>query len=113
VPAHALPVGWGLAVAFLSVWILHRFIEPPAWAGIVGSSPGRCTPVRAAHRRTTSSSLAALSFTVLIAAFAFAPMAFAFGALFAEAKLVAWIHELDQTGSLFRDGSSLPPSAAR
>jgi predicted PurR-regulated permease PerM/GNAT superfamily N-acetyltransferase len=112
VPAHALPGWlWALPLAFLSVWILHRFIEPLAWAGIVGIVTWPLYR-RFARRigRTTSSSLAALPFTVLIAAFAFAPMAFAFGALFAEvAKLVAWIHELDQTGlALPRWLESLP-----
>jgi predicted PurR-regulated permease PerM len=91
---------WALPVALLALWILRHFIEPIAWAVIVAIVTW--PPYRWFARRigaTTSSGLAALAFTALVAVFVFAPMGFAFGALFAEAgRLVAWLQTLDHTG---------------
>jgi predicted PurR-regulated permease PerM len=92
---------WALPVALLALWILRHFIEPIAWAVIVAIVTW--PPYRWFARRigaTTSSGLAALAFTALVAVFVFAPMVFAFGALFAEAgRLVAWLQTLDHTGA--------------
>jgi predicted PurR-regulated permease PerM len=91
---------WALPLALLSLWILGRFIEPLAWAAIVAIVTWplyRLFARRIGSR--TSSGMAALVFTVLISAFVFAPMVFAFGALLAEAaRLVAWLQTLDHTG---------------
>jgi predicted PurR-regulated permease PerM len=91
---------WALPVALLALWILRHFIEPLAWAVIVAIVTWPL--YRLFARRigsTTSSGLAALAFTALVAVFVFAPMVFAFGALFAEAgRLVAWLQTLDHTG---------------
>ena len=91
---------WALPFAVLALWILRHFIEPLAWAAIVAIVTW--PPYRLFARRigsTTSSSMAALAFTALVSMFVFAPMVFAFGALFTEgARLVAWIQTLDHTG---------------
>ena len=91
---------WALPFAVLAIWILRHFIEPLAWAVIVAIVTWPL--YRKFARRigaTTSSGLAALAFTALVAVFVFAPMVFAFGALLAEAaRLVAWLQTLDHTG---------------
>ena len=91
---------WALPFAVLALWILRHFIEPLAWAVIVAIVTWPL--YRKFARRigsTTSSGLAALAFTAVVSVFVFAPMVFAFGALFAEAgRLVAWLQTLDHTG---------------
>ena len=91
---------WALPVALLALWILRHFIEPLAWAAIVAIVTW---PLYGKFARrigaSTSSGLAALAFTAVVSVFVFAPMVFAFGALFAEAgRLVAWLQTLDHTG---------------
>ncbi len=96
---RALPFAL-LSFALLSLWILRRFIEPLAWASIVAVVTWPLYR-RFAQRlgSTTSSNVAALLFTVIVAAFVFAPMVFAFAALVGEtAGLATWMQQLDRTG---------------
>lgn len=91
-----------MAVAFvlLAVWIVRRFLEPIAWASVVAVVTWPLyRQFTASLGRPTSSTAAALTFTALMAAFVFLPVAFAMGALLAEAAaLLVRLGSLDQTG---------------
>lgn len=91
---------WALPCALLAVWILRHFIEPLAWAAIVAIATWPMYRLFARRIGSNASSgVAAVAFTALVTVFVFLPMAFAFGALFAEAgRLVAWLQALDHTG---------------
>ncbi len=91
---------WTIAFALLSVWIVQRFIEPLAWAGLVAIVTWPAYRIFARRFAAgTASNAAAGAFTLLVALFVFAPLAFAFGAVLSEGtRFLAWMEAIDRGG---------------
>jgi predicted PurR-regulated permease PerM len=73
---------WAALVVLLSVWIIHGFFQPLAWAAMLATATWPIYRRFAAWMPSRmASSLTPAVFTLLVSAFVLAPMVFAFGAL--------------------------------
>jgi predicted PurR-regulated permease PerM len=78
---------WAAVVVLLSAWLIHGFFQPLAWAGMLAVATWPIYRRFAAWMPSRmASGITPAVFTLLVAAFVLAPMAFAFGAVAVQAQ---------------------------
>jgi len=91
---------WAALVVLLSVWIIHSFFLPLAWASILAIATWPIYRRFALHMPSRmASNVTPLVFTMLVSSFILGPMVFAFGALAVQVQ--SWLDKLalaDKTG---------------
>ena len=95
---------WTALVVLLSVWIVHGFFQPLAWAAMLAVATWPIYRRFAAWMPSrVATSVTPIAFTMLVSVFVLAPMVFAFGAVAVQAQGV-----LDQLALADKAGLAAP-----